>query len=173
MTTSLSTLNIPHLGVVLEEVFSIPSAHLTGVDPLKGIVTIQNLIDQSILTEPTVWKRLEGVVRMSKGIEISCEELAEKLMNSEKRPIILDVREKWEFDICHLEDSLLHRELDLGGFIGELRVSEKEVVAVCHHGVRSFSAAMYLKQQGLNKVKSLAGGLDRWAQVIDQGMKRY
>ena len=173
LTTTLSSLNIPHLNVVLEEAFSIPNSHLTGVEPLKEIDTIKDLIDKSILSEQTVWKRLEGVIDMSTDIEVSCETLADQLSKKDGQPIILDVREPWEFDICHLEDSLLGRKLDLEGFINELRSSKKEVVAVCHHGVRSFSAAMYLKQQGIDKVKSLAGGLDRWAQVIDQSMKRY
>lgn len=173
LTTPLSALNIPHLSVVLEEVFSIPSSFLTGVDPVITIKTIKDLIDQSILPERTIWKRLEGVISMSEEIELSCEQLAEQLKQEHSRPIVLDVREKWEFELCHLEDSLLGSEIDLQGFIEEVRCSKKQVVAVCHHGIRSFSAAMYLKQQGVANVKSLSGGLDRWAKVIDPQMNRY
>ena len=173
LTTKLSSLNIPHLGLVLEEAFSIPGSLLTGVDPSKRIDTIKDLIDQSILAEDIILKRLEGVIKMSSDIEISCEALARHLAGDEPQPVILDVREKWEFDICHIEGSLLGRELELDAFIQNMRTSGKEVIAVCHHGVRSFSAAMYLKQQGIENVKSLAGGLDRWAQVIDETMSRY
>ena len=135
--------------------------------------TIKDLIDQSILSEATVWKRLEGVINMSTDIEISCEALSQRLENGGDQPILLDVREKWEFDICHLKDSVLGLELELQDFLNSVKESDKEVITICHHGVRSFSAAMYLKQQGIENVKSLAGGLDRWAQVIDEAMKRY
>lgn len=110
---------------------------------------------------------------MSTDIEISCEALSQRLENGGDQPILLDVREKWEFDICHLKDSVLGLELELQDFLNSVKESDKEVITICHHGVRSFSAAMYLKQQGIENVKSLAGGLDRWAQVIDEAMKRY
>ena len=47
------------------------------------------------------------------------------------------------------------------------------VVTVCHHGVRSISAAHVLEAAGHPNVLSLAGGIDAWAQRIDPTYARY
>ena len=47
------------------------------------------------------------------------------------------------------------------------------VVAYCHHGVRSLSAAAYLQAQGLSDVVSLAGGIDAWSLRVDPKVPRY
>jgi len=46
-------------------------------------------------------------------------------------------------------------------------------VAYCHHGIRSLQAATFLRSVGLPNVRSLAGGIDRWAREIDREMVRY
>ncbi|MBC7533383.1 MAG: sulfurtransferase, partial [Oligoflexus sp.] len=48
-----------------------------------------------------------------------------------------------------------------------------DVVTICHHGVRSLSAAFYLREAGLPRVRSLKGGLDEWALTVDKEMPRY
>ena len=47
------------------------------------------------------------------------------------------------------------------------------MVTICHHGVRSYSAAMYLKEVGIEHTKSLSGGVEEWAIKIDPKMERY
>jgi rhodanese-related sulfurtransferase len=51
--------------------------------------------------------------------------------------------------------------------------SGKRIVVVCHHGVRSMNVTMWLRQQGLEKVQSLSGGIDRWARQIDPSVPVY
>ena len=94
-------------------------------------------------------------------------------MISEGKPfILLDVREKWEYEIVHIEDAML---IPLGELPKRCReiTPGVEVVVYCHWGMRSLDAAFLLQQLGFKSVKSLIGGIDRWAQEIDTQMPRY
>jgi len=104
-------------------------------------------------------------------VEITPEELKRRLDRHE-RPILLDVREDWERQLCRLEDSV-HIPLEEL----ELRTDEldpkDEIVVYCHQGVRSAAVAEYLRSLGFRDVKNLAGGLDLWARAVDPSMRRY
>jgi rhodanese-related sulfurtransferase len=39
--------------------------------------------------------------------------------------------------------------------------------------MRSAQAAMFLRQFGMNRVWSLAGGIDAWSAEIDPNVRRY
>jgi rhodanese-related sulfurtransferase len=47
------------------------------------------------------------------------------------------------------------------------------IVVLCHHGARSLSVTMWLREQGFEKAQSLAGGIDHWSRVIDPSVPRY
>ncbi len=49
----------------------------------------------------------------------------------------------------------------------------EEVVCYCHHGMRSLDAAVWLRQQGVERAKSMAGGIERWSVEIDPNVPRY
>lgn len=84
---------------------------------------------------------------------------------------ILDVREPWEYDIAHLEGSIL---IPLGTLMQEIDKLDlsKEWLVVCHHGIRSAHACTYLERNGF-QVINLTGGIDRWAREIDRDMPLY
>ncbi len=48
-----------------------------------------------------------------------------------------------------------------------------DTVTVCHHGLRSLHARDLLRAAGFTRVRSLAGGIDRWAQEVEPEMARY
>ena len=103
--------------------------------------------------------------------EISVEELAAGLKGADL-PLIIDVREQWEWEIGHLDGS---RHIPLGALaarIGEID-TRREIVTLCHHGMRSLQARDLLMGAGFARVKSLAGGIDAWAEVIDGAVGRY
>jgi len=93
--------------------------------------------------------------------------------NTPAAPVLLDVREPWEFQTASLADSLpmpmgdvtsrAHAELD----------PDAHIVVVCHHGQRSLSVAMWLRGQGFERAQSLAGGIDAWSRTIDPTVPRY
>ena len=87
-------------------------------------------------------------------------------------PTLLDVRESWEFDIVHLPRSLLIPLSRLTERLGELD-ADNPVVVICHHGVRSRTAARLLEQNGFRYVINLKGGIDAWAREINPTMPVY
>lgn len=108
---------------------------------------------------------------MSTDIEITAQEL-KKLLDEKKKVTIIDVREQHEYDICHLDNSVLIPLSELPQHVNELD-SADEIITHCHHGMRSLNAANFLKQAGFKKVRSLRGGIDAWATEIDPNMATY
>jgi len=104
--------------------------------------------------------------------EITAEAFALQRRQHDK-PLLLDVREPWEYQTASLPDSLLmpmgevtsraHTELD----------PDAPIVVMCHHGARSLSVTMWLREQGFTHVQSLAGGIDAWSRTIDPEVPRY
>ncbi len=99
------------------------------------------------------------------------EELKKRLDAGEK-PILLDVREPWEFSICKIEGSVNISMSEPEKLISELNAND-EIIAICHHGMRSFQVCNYLENNGFNKVLNLGGGIDSWAKTIDTDMAQY
>lgn len=99
-------------------------------------------------------------------------QLKEHLECAKTKPLLLDVRELWEFDICHIEGSQL---IPMGQVPSQLETLDKnqEIVVICHHGTRSKQVAMYMEHFGFELVINLSGGVDAWAQEVDLNMAKY
>lgn len=104
-------------------------------------------------------------------LEIQPAELRRRL-DSANKPVLLDVRRPDEAAICSFDGSVLIPLHELSWRIDELDPEEATVV-YCHHGIRSLNATVMLRQAGFTNVRSLAGGVDRWAAEIDPAMPRY
>lgn len=85
---------------------------------------------------------------------------------------VLDVREPWETDICCIDGSLT---VPLGTLPQSLEQlpQDKPLVVVCHHGMRSMQAVMWLRSQGFQNAVNLRGGIDAWARQVDPRMATY
>ena len=103
--------------------------------------------------------------------EIRPEQLAEKLQS--KAPfVLLDVRRHDEVATAALP-GYVHIPIDeIEERVSELEPSA-EIVVYCHHGVRSLSVTVFLRNHGFRNVTSLAGGIDLWSQRIDPSVPRY
>jgi rhodanese-related sulfurtransferase len=106
-------------------------------------------------------------------MQIEPEELASRLNeDSADPPVLIDVRSREEWDAVHLNESqFLTQEL-----MQEILTSwpkGREIVFVCHHGVRSLDAAAFFAGHGFTDIKSLAGGIDAWSIRIDLSLPRY
>lgn len=106
------------------------------------------------------------------GPEITAEELSQDMEKKGSDLILIDVREPHEWDIAHIEGAKLIPLGQLPERLGELD-GHAEIVTHCHHGGRSMKALALLKGAGFNRVRSLAGGIDAWADRIEVGMPRY
>jgi len=91
---------------------------------------------------------------------------------SHGRPVLLDVREPWEREICGLPESLHVPMNTVPVRAGELDQGADTVV-ICHHGSRSFQVALFLERGGFARVYNLQGGVDAWARAIDPSMPIY
>jgi rhodanese-related sulfurtransferase len=88
------------------------------------------------------------------------------------KPLLLDVREPWEFETCNIAGSLHIPMAQVSARAGEVD-SEADVVVICHHGGRSMQVAMFLERNGFSRVHNLAGGVDAWAKTVDPAMPVY
>jgi rhodanese-related sulfurtransferase len=105
--------------------------------------------------------------------EMSVQELKSALKNGVGIHL-LDVREADEVQICALPDAEHIPMLQLfSGMEKPTAELDSPIVVYCHHGPRSIEAASFLHAQGYTNVRSLHGGIDAWAQVIEPKMRRY
>jgi rhodanese-related sulfurtransferase len=87
-------------------------------------------------------------------------------------PLLLDVREHWEYALCALAGSVHVPMREIPARLGEFDRS-RPIVCVCHHGVRSLQVAMFLEHRGFESVFNLSGGIDAWAREVDRSMATY
>jgi rhodanese-related sulfurtransferase len=101
---------------------------------------------------------------------MTASQLAEHLEDA--NPMLLDVREPWEFEICHIVGSInlpmaqipqnLHRFQDT-----------PEIVVICHHGIRSQHVIQFMQQLNGSTLINLEGGVEAWAREVDPDMPVY
>jgi rhodanese-related sulfurtransferase len=88
------------------------------------------------------------------------------------QPLLIDVREPWEFELCRIDGS---RSIPLGQLAARLSEVPQDtpLVLVCHHGNRSWHAAAMLLNSSYREVHNLRGGVEEWAAEVEPAMKRY
>lgn len=105
--------------------------------------------------------------------QLHVQQLAEWLADeSRPNPVLLDVREQWEMELCQLAGSM-HIPMHLVPMRCEEIDADRDVVVICHHGSRSLQVAMFLERKGFGSVFNLMGGVDAWAGEVDPTMRRY
>jgi len=97
-------------------------------------------------------------------------DLAEEMQQGNK-PLLVDVREPYEYDYLHIPESInvprgvleTACEWDYDDTVPELaRDRNVNVVLICRSGNRSAFAAFTLQQMGFTNVRSLKTGLRGW-----------
>ncbi|GAB3948925.1 molybdopterin-synthase adenylyltransferase MoeB [Spirosoma harenae] len=104
--------------------------------------------------------------------KMTVHELADHLAREE--PVfLLDVRDRTEYDLCHLEGAVLIPVSMIPN--NRKRIpTDRPVVIYCHHGIRSANVAQYLyAQDGLTNLYNLDGGINAWAREIEPEMAVY
>jgi rhodanese-related sulfurtransferase len=105
------------------------------------------------------------------NLEITPRE-AEAALAADKGILLLDVREPWEHQQARIEGSKLIPLREVPSNLQTIENSER-VIVYCHHGMRSLDAAAWLRQQGVEGVQSMSGGIDRWTTEVDPLVPRY
>lgn len=104
--------------------------------------------------------------------EFDAKQLEAYLESTEQRPLLLDVRQPWEYEACRIDNSLLIPMGQIPVRMDELD-KDQETVVICHHGIRSRQVAYYLEQAGFTNVINLRGGVNAWAREVDTSMATY
>ncbi|MCG3118836.1 MAG: Thiosulfate sulfurtransferase GlpE [bacterium] len=91
----------------------------------------------------------------------AAREVAAKL-NSESKPVLLDVRTVGENRSGHLSGSINVPLHELSQRLPELeKYRDREIVVYCASGSRSLNATHFLRQHGFNAV-NMRGGMNAW-----------
>lgn len=93
------------------------------------------------------------------------------LLAGPEPPLLLDVRTAAEYARAAIDGAVLIPLGQLAARAFELDRG-RPIVAMCHHGMRSMQAAMYLTQRGF-EVSNMTGGIERWSQEVDPSVPRY
>jgi rhodanese-related sulfurtransferase len=104
--------------------------------------------------------------------ELSVDKL-KQLLAEPNPPLLLDVREQWEFDTANIASAKLIPMGEIPGRAHQELDEEQPIAVLCHHGARSLNVTMWLRQQGFEKAQSVAGGIDAWSRAIDPTVPRY
>jgi len=105
--------------------------------------------------------------------QLQATELQEWLADTTReQPLVLDVREPWEHEVCNIAGSRLLPMQEIPARVQELP-ADTDIVVLCHHGMRSLQVAQFLKQSGLERVSNLSGGIAAWAAQVDPDMSQY
>jgi rhodanese-related sulfurtransferase len=102
---------------------------------------------------------------------LSVTELRDRLTQGEDL-FLLDVREPQEYHYAKIDGSTLIPLPQIPARIGELD-PKRNIVVICHHGMRSMQAAHYLAHQGFTNIANLTGGIDAWSIHCDKSVPRY
>ena len=102
---------------------------------------------------------------------ISAAELAQMMRDGRELDLV-DVREPFEFEIARIPGARL---VPLGTLEGAIATfdRDRQIVTMCHQGVRSHAAASLLRSRGFARVWNLAGGIDAWSREVDPAVPRY
>tara|TARA_B100001989_G_C24235821_1_gene314897 strand:- start:241 stop:570 length:330 start_codon:yes stop_codon:yes gene_type:complete len=106
-----------------------------------------------------------------KTINISPIDLKQKLTNKENF-ILFDVREPEEFEVCHIDGSILVPLTEINEHLPDFDINF-EYVVVCKKGDRSLEAIKIMQKQGFEHLVNLDGGIINWAKTVERTMELY
>ena len=107
------------------------------------------------------------------GAEVTPGEFLEQ-WQSGVRPLLLDVRQPYEWEICNLQ-AYGARLLPLDSLADHFPSLDREadIVVHCKSGGRSAKAQAQLQAAGFRRVRNLKGGILAWRDEVDGTLRKY
>jgi len=130
--------------------------------------TIKELIDYEMFCGITP----EPAVPTQNPDEVTVQEMKRALSNPKLGIKVIDVREPDEYEIAHIEGVPLVPLSMLQQRFTELDPNQQYYIH-CKSGVRSMKALLFLREQGFKYLKNVKGGINAWAEEIDQSVPKY
>jgi len=91
-------------------------------------------------------------------------------------PIVLDVREPWEFQTASVKpDGFELMQMPMRSVPARYLELDRDrpIACLCHHGARSAQVVQFLTQQGFTEVVNVHGGIQAWSQEKDPSVPQY
>lgn len=150
-------------------------------EPLAGNILTYNALDNSfikikieksaeeiekVINNAANFKAIDydlfcGIKKEKNMQEIDIDKLKEWYKDSENFTLV-DVREKWEQPRVEKENVMVAPLGNLQEFISKIP-TEKKVVIICQHGIRSVAAIEHLqKEHHFKNLINLEGGIENW-----------
>lgn len=127
------------------------------------------------ITEPIDYEAFcgvtEDVAEFASQMQVTPTELKQMQERGDEITLI-DVREPHEYEIVHLDGSVLIPMGEVVDRVSEIP-QEGTVVVLCKVGARSAETLRFLHGIGLKNTKHLAGGIDAWARQVEPSLPRY
>ena len=106
-------------------------------------------------------------------LEVSAAE-ANEILKVDPAAVLIDCRERSEYDLVHVAGGVLMPTSEFGNHVEAIQaMSNKRLLVMCHHGMRSMSVVQWLRQHGIENCQNVAGGIDAWACEVDSNLARY
>ena len=93
-------------------------------------------------------------------------------LGEEDAPLLIDVREPIEYEIARVAGAQLLPMSRFYEWAGTLD-TQREIVVMCHHGIRSAQVCYALAQSGYTKLFNLTGGIAAWSAEVDHNVPQY
>ncbi|KAF9377441.1 Molybdenum cofactor synthesis protein 3 [Podila verticillata] len=141
--------------------------------------TITKLIDYVRFCGSSATDKTPDLLLIPFDERLTCEKY-KQILDNHVPHLVLDVRERVQFDICSLPESLNIPLKNLPKEIEQIKQtlgadSSKPIYVVCRRGNDSQPAARILQEASVTtgEIKDLVGGLDRWSDKIDPSFPKY
>jgi len=133
--------------------------------------------DAPTQTELVDYDRLCGVEPEGRGMDPLRQRVPKEVdesLRSGLPPFLLDVREPHEWEIGNLgpRGAVLIPFGEVPRRLAEIP-EDREIVVLCHVGVRSALIAQELRRRGFQRVSNLKGGYRAWVEEVDPSLPRY
>lgn len=103
----------------------------------------------------------------------TARELYDKLRNGDDF-VLLDVRTDEELALARLDPCLHIPMHQIEDRIAELdHHREREIIVLCHHGIRSGMVTAFLLREGFRRARNLGGGIERYSVEADPSIPTY
>jgi rhodanese-related sulfurtransferase len=109
-------------------------------------------------------------------IQISVDQLEQRLTSGDPDIQFVDVREPEELAIASIEGFVnlpLSQFAEWGDQIPTRFDPHTETLVLCHHGIRSAQMCQWLAAQGFTNVKNIAGGIDAYSTLVNPSIPHY
>ena len=91
-------------------------------------------------------------------------------------PLVLDVREPWEFQTASVRpDGFELLQIPMRTIPARYLELDRQrpIACLCHHGARSAQVVHFLTEQGFTNVVNVHGGIHAWSQDKDPSVPVY